>query len=199
MGRTIPSFRQLLEIEKLDWSAFKKLLPTKKDKQVFDEIFENAKLYTCYLGNASNPIVLESVIMGVIFHNYKQLLQVSKEEDKSIEDSLKKEIISLINNKPECKILFYRFSKKWHGFLYTLHKEDRESLMKMILGICSHDECVCDIINTQDFQSPIDYYFFLFAIIQQQKLINKLNKKPEDAEIISTTTTTINRSLSDYM
>ena len=68
----------------------------------------------------------------------------------------------------------------------------------MILGICSHDECVCDIINTQDFQSPIDYYFFLFAIIQQQKLINKLNKKPEDAEIISTTTTT-NRSLSDYM
>jgi hypothetical protein len=47
-----------------------------------------------YLGNASNPIVLESVIMSVIFHNYKQLLQVSKEEDKSIEDSLKKEIIS---------------------------------------------------------------------------------------------------------
>ena len=90
MGRTIPSFRQLLEIEKLDWSAFKKLLPTKKDKQVFDEIFENAKLYTCYLGNASNPIVLESVIMGSVFHNYKQLLQASKEEDKHIENSLKK-------------------------------------------------------------------------------------------------------------
>ena len=47
----------------------------------------------------------------------------------------------------------------------------------MILGICSHDECVCDIINTQDSQSPIDYLFFLFAMIQQQKLINKLNKK----------------------
>jgi hypothetical protein len=82
-------------------------------------------------------------------------------------------------------------------FLYELHKEDRESLMKMILGIRSHDECVCDIMNTPDFHSPTDYYFFLFAIIQQQKLINKLNKKPEDAEIISTTT--INRSLSYYM
>jgi hypothetical protein len=199
MGRTIPSFRQLLEIEKLDWSTFKKQLLTKKDKQAFDKVFENACLYTSYLGNASNPIVLESVIMGIIFHNYKQLLQVSKEQDKVIEDSLKKEIISLINNKPEGKILFYRISKKWHGFLYALHKEDRELLLKMILGICSHDECVCDIINTQDFQSPIDYYFFLFAIIQQQKLINKLNKKPEDAEIISTTTTTTNRSLSDYM
>jgi hypothetical protein len=41
MGRTIPSFRQLLEIEKLDWSIFKKQLPTKKDKQAFDMIFEN--------------------------------------------------------------------------------------------------------------------------------------------------------------
>jgi hypothetical protein len=94
-------------------------------------------------------------------------------------------------------MLFYRISKKWHGFLYSLHKEDRELLLKMILEICSHDECVCDIINTQDFQSPIDYYFFLFAIIQQQKLIDKLNKKPEDAKI--TTTTTKNRSLLNYM
>ena len=167
MGRTIPSFRQLLEIERLDWSSFKKLLPSKKDKQAFDMVFENACLYTSYLGNTSNPIVLESVIMGSVFHNYKRLLQISKDEDiKENEDSLKKEIISLINNKPEGKILFFRISKKWHGFLYSLHKEDGELLLKMILEICSHDECVCDIINTCDSQSPIDYYFFLFAIIQ---------------------------------
>ena len=90
MARTIPSFRQLVEIEKLDWSSFKKQLPTKKDKQAFDRIFENAKLYTSYLGNASNPIVLESVIMGTIFHNYKQFLHVSKEKDVGVnEDSLK--------------------------------------------------------------------------------------------------------------
>ena len=194
MARTIPSFRQLVEIEKLDWSTFKKLLPTKKDKQAFDMVFENERLYTSYLGNASNPIVLESVIMGTIFHNYKQLLQVSKEDVRVNEDSLKKGLMHLINNKQVGKILFYRFSKKWHGFLYALHKEDRELLLKMILGICSHDECVCDIINTQDFQSPIDYLFFLFAMIQQQKLINKLNKNLED-EI----TTKANRTLLDFM
>ncbi len=51
MGRTIPSFRQLLEIEKLDWSIFKKLLPIKKDKQALDMIFDNASLYTSYLHN----------------------------------------------------------------------------------------------------------------------------------------------------
>ena len=121
MRRTIPSFRQLVEIEKLDWSTFKKLLPTKKDKQAFDMVFENARLYTSYLGNASNPIVLESVIMGAIFHNYKQFLQVSKEQDVRVnEDSLKKGLMHLINNKQVGKILFYRFSKKWYGFLHKI-------------------------------------------------------------------------------
>ena len=172
-------------------------LPAKKDKEEFDKVFDSVRLYTSYLENAANPIVVESVIVGVIFHNYKQLLQVSKEDSLVNEDSLREDLASLINNKPEGKILFYRISKKWHGFLYALHKEDRQLLLKMILEICSHDECVCTIINTCDSQSPIDYLFFLFAIIQQQKLIDKLNKTPGDAEI--TSTSTANRSLSDYM
>ena len=33
MGRTIASFRQLIEIEKLYCSPYKKLLPAKKDKK----------------------------------------------------------------------------------------------------------------------------------------------------------------------
>ena len=74
MGRSIPSFRQLLEIEKLKWSSFKRLLPTKIDKQEFDKVFDSVKLYTTYLGNASNPVPLESVLMGAIFHDYKQPL-----------------------------------------------------------------------------------------------------------------------------
>ncbi len=40
MGHTIPSFRQLLEIEKLDWPNFEKTLPTKKNKKTFDRIYE---------------------------------------------------------------------------------------------------------------------------------------------------------------
>ncbi len=68
MGRAIPSFRQLLEIEKLDLSTLKKQLPTKLDKQAFDEVFEIAKLNISYLGNAVNPIVLESIIMGSLLH-----------------------------------------------------------------------------------------------------------------------------------
>src|SRR5438309_7955374 len=117
MGRSIPSFRQLLEMEKLKLSSFKRLFPTKRDKQEFDKLFYNVKLYTSYLGNASNPIPLESVFMGAIFHNYKQLLQITAKEDTVIDErTLEYELTSLIETKPEGKILFYRFSKKWHGF-----------------------------------------------------------------------------------
>jgi hypothetical protein len=175
MGRSIPSFRQLLEIEKLKWSAFKRLLPTKEDKQEIDKVFDNIRLYTSYLGNASNPIPLESVFMGAIFHNYKQILQVTKEDTAIDENYLKEELISLFESKLEGKILFYRFSKKWQGFIYSLHKDDRLILLKMVLEVCSYDERAINIINIEDSQAPIDFLFFLLSVILQQKRIERLN------------------------
>ena len=152
MGRTIPSFRQLLEIEKLDWSTFKKQLPTKKDKQAFDMIFENARSYTSYLGNAVNPIVFESIIMGSIFHNYKTLLQNSKVNNKIDDYIITQELTLLTKNKPQGKILFDRTCKKWHGLIDSLHKEDRELLLKMILDICNYNEDYNQMINIHRFK-----------------------------------------------
>ncbi len=176
MGRTIPSFRQLLEIEKLDWSDFKKSLPTKKYKKAFDEIFGSAKLYTSYLSNAVNPVVFESVMMGTLFHNYKTLLGVSKEKDEVNENEITTEIKLLAENKPHGKILFDRACKKWYGLIDALHMEDRQLLLKMILEICNYNECCNTIINSEDSESYITYFFFLTAIIQQQKLIKKISK-----------------------
>jgi hypothetical protein len=113
--------------------------------------------------------------MGSIFHNFKVLLQTSKEDNAVNECSLKEELSSLLDTQPEGKIIFYRFSKKWHGFLYSLYKEDRLILLKMILEICSHKECVSNLINIKDSQSNSDFFFFLLAIVQQQKLIDILN------------------------
>ena len=113
--------------------------------------------------------------MGSLFHNYKVLIHENKENNTVNMDSLKEGLLSLLNTEPEGKILFYRFSKKWHGFLYALHKEDRELLLKMILEICSYGEDICKTINMEDCQSPIDHYFFLLAIIKQQKLLERLN------------------------
>ncbi|HEX5519849.1 MAG TPA: hypothetical protein VFX18_05365 [Candidatus Nitrosocosmicus sp.] len=185
MGRSIPSFRQLLEIEKLNWSSFKRQLPTKKDKQEFDKVFDSVRLYTSYLGNTSNPFVVESVMMSAIFHHYKQLLKVTKEDYQINEESLEEELKSLLETKTEGKILFYRFSKKWHGFLYSLHKEDRLILLKMVLEICSYNESVINEINVQDSQSNIDCFFFILAMTRQQKRIDRLNKgKKKDVTLL---------------
>ena len=60
--------------------------------------------------------------MGAIFHNYKQLLQITK-EDTAIDESTKTLIDIIACNKSEGKILFYGYSKKWHGLIYSFHKE----------------------------------------------------------------------------
>jgi len=65
------------------------------------------------LGNASNPIPLESVSIGAIFHNYKQLLQITAKEDTAIDErTLEYKLTSLLETKSEGKILFYKYSKK---------------------------------------------------------------------------------------
>ena len=133
-------------------------------------------MYTSYLGNASNPIPLESVSIGAIFHNYKQLLQITAKEDTAIDErTLEYKLTSLLETKSEGKILFYKYSKKWHGFIYSLHKEDRLILLKMVLEVCSYDEYVNNVINNHDSRSNIDFLFFLLAMIKQQKRIDMLN------------------------
>jgi hypothetical protein len=62
-------------------------------------------------------------------------------------------------------------------------KEDRLILLKMVLEVCSYDECVINIINIQDSQAPIDYFFFLFGMLLQQKRINRLNTQGKKKEV----------------
>ncbi len=56
MGRNIPSFRKLIEIDLLNLLRFKKGLTTKNDKEAFDSIFENTILYMSrvFIGEIAN-------------------------------------------------------------------------------------------------------------------------------------------------
>jgi hypothetical protein len=54
--------------------------------------------------------------MSAVFYNYKQLLQITKEDTAIDVRTLEYELTSLLKTKPEGKILFYWFSKKWHDF-----------------------------------------------------------------------------------
>jgi len=54
----------------------------------------------------------------------------------------------------------------------------------MILDLCSYNENVSKVINRQDFQSPIDYLFFLLSILLEQKRMDVLKGKNKDVTFL---------------
>jgi hypothetical protein len=73
MGRTIPSFRIALYQEEKKWSIFRSGLDV-KDKKYFDELFASGRLYISACMMSCRPIRIESILMSMIFHHFKQIL-----------------------------------------------------------------------------------------------------------------------------
>jgi hypothetical protein len=184
MGRSIPSFRQLIEIERLNWSEFKTELSTKKEKEAFDIIFENAKLYTQYLSNANRPTPIEPIMMGALFHNYKTLLKLCK-QDNVVEESIKQKLVNMERQNPLAKALFDNTCERWRGLLYALHKDDRKRLLKMLVNCCnSLDERAAKMVVAKD--SSISILFFFCLVLQDQKLIARIKNSVKNRENIKT-------------
>jgi hypothetical protein len=178
MGRSIPSFRQLIEIERLNWSGLKKGLSTKNDKVAFGTIFENAKLYAQYLSNANRPIPIEPIMMGALFHNYKTLMKLCKEEVNITEDFIKQKLVEMETEKPFVKELFDKTCERWRGLLYALHKDDRERLLKMLVDCCQGlDEGAAKTLI--DSESSISVLYLFCLVLLNQKLINRIKSSTE--------------------
>jgi hypothetical protein len=179
MGRSIPSFRQLIEIERLNWFEFKKALPTKNDRIAFDAIFENATLYTQYLSNANRPIPIEPIMIGAMFHNYKTLLKLWKDEDNITEDYIEQILVKIEREKPLVKMLFDKTCKR-RGLLYALHKGDREQLLRMLVNCCnSLDDWAAKKLIDNYSESSVSILFLFCLVLQNQKLINGIKKSLE--------------------
>ena len=180
MGRSIPSFRHLIEIERSNWSEFKKGLSPKVEKQAFDTLFENAKLYTQYLSNANRPIPIEPIMVGALFHNYKTLLKLNN-ESKLNEDSILKRVSELEKEKPLVKALFDKTCERWRGLLYALHKDDREQLLRMFVYCCfdNLDDGAAKVLNDRVLESSISVLFLFCLVLQNQKLLNRVKKPSE--------------------
>jgi hypothetical protein len=72
MGRTIPSFRLALEIEKEDWKPFRNALD-KSDRKKFDEMFDIPRLYTSACSYAVQPVRLYPILMSILLYDFKEL------------------------------------------------------------------------------------------------------------------------------
>jgi hypothetical protein len=73
MGRTIPSFRLALEMEEREWKPFRNALD-KSDRKKFDEMFDIPRLYTSACSYTVQPARLYPILMSILLHCYKQLV-----------------------------------------------------------------------------------------------------------------------------
>lgn len=77
MGRTIPSFRLACMTEELKWRSFRFCLD-KDDRKKFDEMFSISRQYNSACSNSARAIVIHNIIMSIILHHYKQLMELMK-------------------------------------------------------------------------------------------------------------------------
>jgi hypothetical protein len=74
MGRTIPSFRIALAMEKEDWKPFRNAL-SKSDRKKFDEMFDIPRFYISACSYSVQYVRLHPILLSILFHHYKELTE----------------------------------------------------------------------------------------------------------------------------
>ena len=81
MGRTVPSFRIVLEMEKKEWKPFRDALD-KSEKKSFDEMWDIARNYVSACSNSVQLVPRQPIIISILFHHYKELMKCIREVEQ---------------------------------------------------------------------------------------------------------------------
>jgi hypothetical protein len=72
MGRTVPTFRMVVESFGWEWHEFKRALRT-IDQEAFDELINHARKHAAAGSNISNPNPFEPIVMSILVEHEKTL------------------------------------------------------------------------------------------------------------------------------
>ncbi|HOV97953.1 MAG TPA: hypothetical protein PK595_00115 [Bacteroidota bacterium] len=78
MGRTVPTFTNILASELESWSKFRRGL-RKEDQEIFDDIFRAAKLHLAENFYAMRAVPFESIVMSIILEQQKKIRKLENE------------------------------------------------------------------------------------------------------------------------
>ena len=84
MGRTVPTFTNLIDAELSSWAKFRRGL-RKDDQELFDEIFRAAKLHLAENFYAMRAVPFESMMMSILVEQQKRIKRL-EEETKRLAD-----------------------------------------------------------------------------------------------------------------
>lgn len=89
MGRTVPTFREILEKEKKKWREFKKSLK-KSERKNFEKLLEDCELHVSASSQVKSPNPFREMILSILLEQEKEIESIKKKLDK-LEESVEGE------------------------------------------------------------------------------------------------------------
>jgi hypothetical protein len=77
MGRTVPTFRQLVEAATQHWAEFRRAL-RREDQEHFDRLFLRVRLYTQAATYQCNDDPMEAILLAIALDQEKRLHAIEK-------------------------------------------------------------------------------------------------------------------------
>ena len=77
MGRTVPTFTQIIQAEMATWSKFRRGL-RKEDQDTFDDLFRAARRQLASSAYAARPIPFESIIMSMLIMQQRTIKELQR-------------------------------------------------------------------------------------------------------------------------
>jgi len=77
MGRTVPSWRMVVEDELVKLKRFREFLRL-EDKEVFDDLLNQCRVYASYAGSMASPVKEIPLIMSILFAQHKRLMELER-------------------------------------------------------------------------------------------------------------------------
>ena len=81
MGRTVESYRMVIEDEMRRWKGFAKALRA-EDREAFEAIMDACRLYASAGSNATQPILFEPMVMSILLFQQKKIRRLEKALDE---------------------------------------------------------------------------------------------------------------------
>ena len=80
MGRTVASYRLVLDDEIRKWDGFSKALRV-EDKKTFEELMDACKMFASAGSNATRPILFESMVFSILLFQQRKLKRLENDLD----------------------------------------------------------------------------------------------------------------------
>ena len=82
MGRTVPTFTNIIDSEITSWSKFKRGL-RKKDQEIFEDMFRACRMHLAENFYAMRTIPFESIIISIVLEQHRRIRELETAAEAS--------------------------------------------------------------------------------------------------------------------